>query len=229
MVGTQDTCEGWMTKWLSAPALGQNFKHDILKESSFWNCHVCKSLEFEQIFLKKSAIISWEPFVWFCEEVWLMFPMVENFLSSWGTFLIKHFWSKHMMKSNLSLRLCMRVCTRVSTWSRGRLLVFFLDLLSPTLLLPCHFVRIVTGKHLSGYVKLVINNPTQFPQGQLNCGVLPLFWKVLQCLYHPFQNTQWGVETLGATNPTNRFATKTCRYLEEVLNGLISVQISLLS
>lgn len=132
MVGTQHTCEGWMTKWLSAPALGQDFKHDILKESSSWNCHACKSLEIEQIFLMKSAIISWEPFTWFCEEVWIKFPVVENFLSSWGTFLIKHFWSKHIMKSNLFLCLCMRVCTRVSTWSRRRLLIFFLDLLSPT-------------------------------------------------------------------------------------------------
>lgn len=162
MVGTQNTCEGWMTKWLSAPALGQDFKHDILKESSSWNCHVCKSLEFEQIFLKKSAIISWEPFIWFCEEVWIKFPMVENFLSSWGTFLIKHFWSKHTMKSNLFLHLCMRVCTRVSTWSRRRLLVFFLDLLSPTLFLPCHFVRIVTGKHLSGLLNWWSTIPHNF-------------------------------------------------------------------
>lgn len=186
------------TEW-SCSGTTFTFKHDILKETSSWNCHICKSLEFEQIFLKKSANISWEPFIWFCEEMWIMFPMIENFLSSWGIFLIKHFWSKHM-KANLSLCLCMHMCTRVSTWSGRRLLAFFLGLLSPTLFLPCHFVRIVTGKYLSGYVKLMIHNPTQFPQGQFNCGVLPLFWKVLQCLYHTFQNTQWGVETLGGRN-----------------------------
>lgn len=97
-----------MTEW-ACSGTTFTFKHDILKESSSWSCHVCKSLEFEQIFLKKSVIMSWEPFIWFCEEVWIMFPMVENFLSSWGTFLIKHFWSKHMLKSNLSLSLHARV------------------------------------------------------------------------------------------------------------------------
>lgn len=178
------------------------FKHDILKESSSWSCHVCKSLEFEQIFLKKSVIISWEPFIWFCEEVWIMFPMVETFCLaeelSWSNIS-----EANTCWSQISPCLCMRVCTRVSIWSGRRLLVFFLDLpFSPTLFLPCHFVRIVAGKHLSGYIKLVIHNPTQFPRGQLNYGVLPLFWKVLQCLYHTFQSSQWGVETLGTTNPT---------------------------